>query len=123
MNTQQPDQVDERARRLKALNDTTLVALRQMLRMKLGRTVLAVVVRGTHNLSNIYTPGMSFDAVAFEAGRQQSARELIALMRSDRETSELFELALREYENEWCSTRSSGEDSAAGNGIGTNAAG
>ena len=76
-------------------------ALFAMLRSKPGRTVLAWAVRGTHNLGHVYTPGMTFDQVAYEAGKQHDARELIRVARKSRRCSELFDQALREYDHEW----------------------
>ena len=104
MNTQSIQDQAEVERRIKRLDIALEAALFDVLSTKAGRTVLAATVRGTHNLHNCYAPGMSFDHVAYELGKQYAARELIAHMRRTERCDKLFHLALREYEHEHCRT-------------------
>ena len=101
MNAQDPRQQAAADERRQQLDDTLEAALFSVLNDKQGRTALAWIVRGTHNLGHTYRPGMTFDEVAFESGRQYEARELIRVVRRSRRCSDLFDQALREYHHDW----------------------
>lgn len=67
---------------------------------KPGRTAVAWMVRGTHNLGNPYVAG-SFDETAYRLGQQHDAREFIAFIRRTKRCSDLFDQAMREYDDEF----------------------
>ena len=104
VNAQDPSTVARSKARDERLSVALEDALYGILRTKKGRIAIAWLVRGTHNLGHVYTPGMTFDMVAFEAGKQYDARELIRTIRRTERCSKLFDQALREYDNEWCSS-------------------
>ena len=106
MNAQDPREQIEAQHRAQQLDQSIEAALFEVMSSYRGRSLVAWMVRGTHNLGHVYMPGMTFDAVAFEAGRQYDARELIRVVRRTERCSRLFDQALREYDHEWCSTRS-----------------
>ena len=80
----------------------------KMLSTPQGRTVIAWSVRGTHNLHNIDPRGRPYSDVAWDLGRQFDARKTIEVVRRSRRCSDLFDQALREYENDWCSDTTGG---------------
>ena len=67
-----------------------------------GRFAVAFMTMGGHSLAQVYTPGCkrTFDEVAFEAGRQYEARELIGILRRTERCRTLYDQAIREYEHE-----------------------
>ena len=116
MNTQSQKDVTAEERRLKKLDIAFEAAMFDTLSTEAGRTVVASVVRGSHNLHNCYAPGMAFDHVAYELGKQYEARELIGRIRRTRRCSDLFNLALEEYDNEHCRNSTSTSIDAASTG-------
>ena len=116
MNAQSQESQKAHAEHLAHLEHTIEIGFFRLLKTKYGRTVVAWMVRGTHNLGHVYVPGMTFDQVAFEAGKQYDARELIRIIRRSERCSTLFDQALREYDNEWsqpASTSSTGTGSTS----------
>ena len=104
MNAQDQAQHKEQQDHIKRRDSVVEHALHRILKTKHGRTAIAFIVRGTHNLGHVYTPGMTFDQVAFEAGKQYDGRELIRIIRRTQRCSDLFDQAIREYEHEWSSS-------------------
>ena len=90
----------EHAHKRRLLDAQLEAAWFAFMQTKGGRTAVAWMVRGTHNLSDPYVPG-SFDQTAYNAGRQYDARSFIAFMRKTKRCSDLFDQALREYEDEY----------------------
>ena len=103
MNAQDVNQVTEQKQKDERQSIAIEDALYTIMKTKKGRMVVAFMVRGTHNLGHVYAPGMTFDMVAYEAGKQYDARELILIIRRTERCSNLFDKALREFDNEWCS--------------------
>ena len=95
MQTKQPDTMEQRAEDARREDARIEGLLFQMLTTPVGKGLVAWVVHGSHNLEHTYTPGMSFDVAAWNAGRQFSAREIIRVARTTERCSLLLDAALR----------------------------
>ena len=102
MNVADPKEVaeqDKMRERLARQRHADIIAVMQS---QQGRRLFWWLLGAGDSLAHVYTPGTTFDQVAYWSGRQYFSRELMASVTASESGRKLFQLAQREaHDNGW----------------------